>query len=692
MDYCQHPYLYRRRPSRVVHVGEVALGGAEPIRIQSMTTPATSDIAATVEQMERLADAGCEIVRVTVPTVADAEHLGTIRAEMRRRRIAMPLVADIHFNPAAAMASMEHADKVRINPGNFVDSKRFEQREYTDAEYEAELARIAERFAPLVDRALELGVAIRVGTNHGSLSDRILNRYGDTPAGMVESALEYLRVARDRGFHDLVLSMKSSNPLVMIQAYRLLAARMAEEDMDYPFHLGVTEAGDGEDGRLKSAVGIGALLEDGIGDTIRVSLTEDPVQEIHAARDLLDQHSRLRGEPSPPRLDLSLPEVRDPYAYARRDSRAVGVGGVPWGGDGPPRVEVCPGALAGPAGLDDALAAARALAGTGVAEEGRPDLLEWDLPSAASVEAFAGLCRTLEGACAARLAARVAPGRWSAGEAEGAAAPLASVAQRLTLCCSSRPDPAEEIWRGAAAAAGIPLLWEVAVHSVEDLRPAVEAAAKRLVACREAGPDALVCLRVGAGAPVVGAYRLLAARLARQGLASPVVLLDQASLGGGEFHQRTAVHLGGLLCDGIGDAVRIEGVDPADAARLGFTLLQGTRLRLSRTEFISCPSCGRTLFDLESTTQRIKGKTGHLKGVKIAIMGCIVNGPGEMADADFGYVGGAPGKVNLFVGREMVARHVAASEADQRLIDLIKTHGKWVDPPSARAGERREGS
>jgi (E)-4-hydroxy-3-methylbut-2-enyl-diphosphate synthase len=688
MDYCQHPYLYRRRPTRVVRVGDVALGGDEPVRVQSMTTPATSDIAGTLDQMERLADAGCEIVRVTVPTVADAGHLGTIRAEMRRRRIAMPLVADIHFNPAAAMASVEHAHKVRINPGNFADSKRFEQREYTDAEYAAELERIAGRFAPLVDRARELGVAIRVGTNHGSLSDRILNRFGDTPSGMVESALEFLRVARDRGFHDLVLSMKSSNPLIMIQAYRLLAARMAEEEMDYPFHLGVTEAGDGEDGRLKSAVGIGALLEDGIGDTIRVSLTEDPVQEIHAARDLLVEHARLRGAPPPSRPDLSIPEVRDPYRYLRRESRAVGVGATPWGGDGPPRVEVGLGALSA-GGVEEAVAASRSLAGAAAPEEGRPDLLQWDLPSAAAVGRFAGLCRALEGSCTARLSARVDPGVWSGGGVEEAAARLAPAAHRIAVCSSSRPEPAEEIWRRAAAAAGTPLLWEVAVHAVEDMRPAVEAAVDRLAACRDAGPDAMVCLRVGAGAPAVGAYRLLAARLAREELASPLVLLDQASLGGGEFHQRTAVHLGGLLCDGLGDAVRIEGVEPADAARLAFTLLQGTRLRLSRTEFISCPSCGRTLFDLESTTRRIKGKTGHLKGVKIAIMGCIVNGPGEMADADFGYVGGAPGKVNLFVGRDMVARHVPASEADQRLIELIKAHGKWVDPAEGGAGGRR---
>ncbi|TDI12184.1 MAG: (E)-4-hydroxy-3-methylbut-2-enyl-diphosphate synthase [Acidobacteria bacterium] len=673
MKYCPNPYLPRRRMTRTVHVGDVAVGGDEPIRVQSMTTPATGDLQATVEQMQRLADAGCEIVRVTVPTVTDAGYLPGIKAEMRRRGVRMPVVADIHFSPAAAMASVEHVEKVRVNPGNYVDSKRFEQREYTDAEYAAEVERIAVRFLPLVDRARELGVAIRVGTNHGSLSDRIMNRFGDSPAGMVESAMEFLRIARDRGFHDLVLSMKSSNPTVMIQAYRLLAARMDDEGMDYPFHLGVTEAGEGEDGRVKSAVGIGSLLEDGIGDTIRVSLTEDPVAEISVARELVAQHERARQGAWSTTADLSVPELRDPYRYARRSSSEVELQGTAWGGDRPPQVEVLVGQVSTPT---EAIDQVRTLVGAGVPEETRPDLLEWDLVAPASADTWSEVFDTLQSeGFPVRLSLRLDPAAWSASRS-GA---VARKAHRLTLRCSPQQDPRDlDAWMQAAAAASTPILWEMEVPSVDQMFAAADAAV-RLVQGSRTG--ALLALRMAPGVPLVGAYRLLAARLFAARQETPLVLLH-ASHDDKEAQLASAALLGSLLCDGLGDAVRIEGPAPARAAQLCFTLLQGTRLRLSRTEFISCPSCGRTLFDLESTTQRIKEKTGHLKGVKIAIMGCIVNGPGEMADADFGYVGGAPDKVNLFVGQLMVARHVPAAQADDRLIDLIKQHGKWVDPPA----------
>jgi len=671
MKYCLHPYLPRRRPARTVQVGDVAVGGNQPIRVQSMTTPATADVQATVEQMQRLADAGCEIVRVTVPTVADADHLPQIKAEMRRRGIRMPLVADIHFSPAAAMAAVEHVEKVRVNPGNYVDSKRFEQREYTDEEYSAEIERIAARFLPLVDRARELGVAIRVGTNHGSLSDRIMNRFGDSPAGMVESAMEFLRIARDAGFHDLVLSMKSSNPMVMIQAYRLLAERMAEEDMDYPFHLGVTEAGAGEDGRVKSAVGIGSLLEDGIGDTIRVSLTEDPAAEIPVALDLAAQHERARQGAWSAGVDLPVPELRDPFRYVRRPSRQVELQGKGWGGDRPPQVEVHMGEVTS---SQVALRQVRALAGDGVPEEARPDLLEWDLAAPASEDSWRKIFETLQTEKSpVRLSLRLDPSAWSASRC----GTLARNAHRLTLRCSPQQDPQDlQAWVQALASASTPVLWEMQVPSVEQMLPAADAAV-RLVQGSRAG--ALLALRVAPEVPLVGAYRLLAARLSAAQQDPPLVLL-YASPDDTGTELKSAALLGSLLCDGLGDAARIEGLLPVRAAQLCFTLLQGTRLRLSRTEFISCPSCGRTLFDLESTTQRIQEKTGHLKGVKIAIMGCIVNGPGEMADADFGYVGGAPGKVNLFVGQEMVARHVPAAQADERLIELIKEHGKWVEP------------
>jgi (E)-4-hydroxy-3-methylbut-2-enyl-diphosphate synthase len=678
MSYCAEPYGYQRRRTREVHVGDVALGGARPIRVQSMTTPATTDVQGTVDQMERLADAGCEIVRVTVPTVTDAESLPLIRQEMRRRKIGMPVVADIHFSPAAAMASIEHVEKVRVNPGNYADSRRFEKREYTDVEYAEEIERIGDRFRPLVERAREMGTVIRVGTNHGSLSDRIVNRYGDSPVGMVESALEFLRIAREADFHDLVLSMKSSNPVVMVQAYRLLAARMAEEAMDYPFHLGVTEAGEGEDGRVKSAVGIGALLQDGIGDTIRVSLTEDPVQEIHVARALLATHV---GRPLPRTEAWSdVPEVRDPYRYVRRAASLVNVGEIPWGGTEPPRVEVSLGLLDA-ARVAVLLEQARMVAGPAVAEERRPDLLGMEVVSRPAAGLIRETVAGLGDAAPARLAVRLdAVGPLQPSDLAG------SQAHRLDVKLAPGADGTR--WLSAAASEGIPVLWEISVPSPSDLAPAVETAVGHAASSSAAGVPSILALRVEPGVPWVGAHRLLVARLAQERIDAPLLLLDRPEALEGPLPLGSASRLGVLLCDGIGDAVRLEGLEPTDAARFSFTLLQGTRLRMSRTEFISCPSCGRTLFDLESTTQRIKSKTGHLKGVKIAIMGCIVNGPGEMADADFGYVGGAPGKVNLFVGMEMVARHVPASEADERLIELIKAHGKWVDPPQSETTTR----
>ncbi len=679
IKYCSDPYFPRRRQARTVHIGDVAVGGDQPIRIQSMTTPATADIAATVGQMERLADVGCEIVRITVPTITDAGHLPEIRTEMRRRGIRTPVVADIHFSPAAAMAAVEHVEKVRINPGNYVDSKRFDKREYTDEEYAAEVERIAERFIPLVDRAKELGVAIRVGTNHGSLSDRIMNRYGDSPEGMVESALEFLRIARDRGFHDLVLSMKSSNPLVMIQAYRVLAGRMELEGMDYPFHLGVTEAGEGEDGRIKSAIGIGALLEDGIGDTIRVSLTEDPVEEIPVAREIVAQYSSPSAA-RPPRVEHSVPEARNPFRYVRRSSVAVSVGAGKWGGDEAPRVEVSLGPLQADSGLDACINAAIRLAGPLVPEEGRPDLLEWDLVDEPGIQASGQLRERIR-----NRGIRAAVGlRLALAAPDASAVPsLAGLADRLTLTipASGSVMKEPEAWVKAAAGARVPVLWEIAVQTCEDMALAGEIGAALVRCSLDAKQKVLLALSVHASVPSIGAYRLLVARLTSAELEVPLVLRHNTAAGEGQHCLDSAAALGSLLCDGIGDAVRIEGVEPVSSVRLCFTVLQGTRLRLSRTEFISCPSCGRTLFDLESTTQRIKKKTGHLKGVKIAIMGCIVNGPGEMADADFGYVGGAPEKVNLFVGMEMVARHVPAAIADERLIELIKEHGKWVDPP-----------
>jgi len=681
-----HPYLFRRRVSRVVAIGDVLIGGDQPLRVQSMTTPATTDTEATVKQILALAEAGCEIVRVTVPTVSDARNLPHIRAAMRRHGLRLPLVADIHFNPAAAMAAVEHVEKVRINPGNFADSKRFDAREYTDSEYAEELERIAERVLPLIRRARDLGVAMRIGTNHGSLSDRILNRFGDTPLGMVESALEFVRLCRGEGYHDLVLSMKSSHPMVMIQAYRLLAARMAEDGMDYPFHLGVTEAGDGEDGRVKSAVGIGALLEDGIGDTVRVSLTEDPVAEIPVALALVAPYQHRPTTPISsdvmPTLDVA--ERRDPYGYTRRVSERSVLGGAAWGGDVAPKVEVVLRAVAGGDLVAVARRAAEAVAGPSVAPEQRPDLGQLEVDSPLDLERFARLAAELQGAAfPLPLAVALEPGR--VGVTDETADRVAAAAARLTLRVSISAPGWPLHWVVAARSHGRPILWEVEVDGPAGVRAAVESAVALARRTEGEGIGVQLALRTAGPMPLVGAYRLLAARLGQEGIRAPLVLVEPPPAAGESPWLHAAARLGSLLCDGLGEAVRFEGMEPAEATRLGFTLLQGTRLRLLRAEFISCPSCGRTLFDLESTTRRIKEKTGHLKGVKIAIMGCIVNGPGEMADADFGYVGGAPGRVNLFVGKEMVARHVDAEEADARLIELIKAHGRWVEPACAVA-------
>ena len=525
------PYAGRRR-TREVMVGNMGVGGDNPIRVQSMTTTLTKDVEATVAQSIRLVEAGCEIVRVTTPTVQDAKALGAARAKLRAKGIDVPLVADIHFSPAAAMEAAEHAEKVRVNPGNFADSRQFRVRDYSDEEYAAELLRIEERFTPLVLKCKERGVAMRIGTNHGSLSDRIMNRFGDTPEGMCESALEFVRICRKHDYHQLILSMKASNPKVMVAAYRLLAQRMDDEGMDYPFHLGVTEAGNGEDARIKSAIGIGGLLADGIGDTIRVSLAEEPENEVPVAFEIA---RRIQPVGLPPVPDFSDPQgeggqVRVHGGWVRRPTDQMGgVGGH-------------------------------------------------------------------------STIAVIGPGP----RADFAQAPEGALV-------ASGATAAEIIARGRELAAG--------------------------------PGDAPIHLRMESAD------------------------LIEASVG-----------LGSLLCDGIGDSVEIAGGVPEQAEELAFNILQASGARLSRTDYVACPGCGRTLFDLESTTNRIKAKTAHLPGVRLAVMGCIVNGPGEMADADFGYVGSAPGKVNLYVGKEQVARGIPTEEADERLIELIKSEGRWVEP------------
>jgi (E)-4-hydroxy-3-methylbut-2-enyl-diphosphate synthase len=648
----------KRRPTRTVRVGDVTVGSEHPIRIQSMTTAPTSDTAATVRQIAGLAEAGCEIVRLAVPTTRDAENLEAIRRELAGMGLNVPLVADIHFTPAAAMKAVEHVDKIRVNPGNYADKKKFAQHTYSDAEYDAELSRIEETFSPLVLRAKELGVSMRIGANHGSLSDRIMNRYGDTTEGMVESALEFVRICEGHGYRDLILSMKSSNPVIVLHVYRLLAQRMAEQDMDYPLHLGVTEAGGGSDGRIKSAIGIGALLEEGIGDTIRVSLTEDPVGEIPVARALAESCTVSRREQKVP----AVKEPRDPFNYRRRQSGEIRFGPAAAGGGLPVLVES---ALSSPLTDEKALRAEiETLSGEPRAElvSVRPEgpeqigLLERLNPEYAALSVHIEL----------EWLARSDQQRWLA------------AADRLHLALSKMPEGSKseilDRLLAGAAASGCGLL----VEAGEDIEIAVQVADR----ARHLGDPALMLtLSPLPGRSPLLAMRLLAARLAAEKLDCPLLLLDNPEVRGGDPLLAPAAALGGLLCDGIGDAIQIAGGSSHRALQLSYDILQASRVRLTRTEFISCPSCGRTLFDLEETTARIQARTSHLKGVKIAIMGCIVNGPGEMADADFGYVGWGEEKIALFVGREMIAKEIPASEAADRLVQLIKEHGRWVDPP-----------
>ena len=565
-------------------VGRVGVGGANPIRVQSMITCDTMDTEASVAQTVELANAGCEIVRITAPTVKDSANLEHIVRGLRERGCEVPIVADIHFKPEAAMEAAKWVEKVRINPGNYADSKKFKILEYTDEQYAAELERIRERFTPLVKLCKELGRAMRIGTNHGSLSDRIMNRYGDTPLGMVESALEFARIARDLDYHAFVFSMKSSNPKVMINAYRLLVARLREEgeDWNYPIHLGVTEAGEGEDARIKSAIGIGSLLHDGIGDTIRVSLTEDSIHEIPVARALIETGKRIAQ--SGKKEFGAAPVSFNPFEYERRASSKIERGGIKLGGDELMRVVV-------------------------------------------------------------------------------RQASFDKVAHKLDRMGDYQPE----------------IVYETA--GVMEVDPRDDAAIAQL---NKSGAAEFITVRDDVPMPVITAFRLLASKIAPH---HPILLKDE--LGGmkeegGDFLAtllRAATNIGSLLCDGIGDAVMIRGEEaPGQALRLSYNILQAAGSRIFKTDYVACPSCGRTLFNLQTTTARIKAATSHLKGVKIAIMGCIVNGPGEMADADFGYVGGAPGKVNLYVGKTAVKFNIPEADAVERLQDLIREHGKWVEP------------
>ncbi|MDX2187035.1 MAG: (E)-4-hydroxy-3-methylbut-2-enyl-diphosphate synthase [Opitutaceae bacterium] len=670
-SYTESRFRTLRRKTTEVLVGSVGIGAHHPIRVQSMTTSDTQDIDATVRQSIALAEVGCEIIRITAPNVQAAQCLREIRKRFSEAGFgSVPLVADIHFLPQAAMEAVEHVEKVRVNPGNYADKKKFTVKEYSDADYTLELERLHEAFSPLVIRCRELGRAMRIGTNHGSLSDRIMNRYGDTPLGMVESALEFLRIAESHSYHDIVLSMKSSNPKVMIQAYRLLVQRMAQENMHYPLHLGVTEAGDGEDGRIKSAIGIGSLLTDGLGDTIRVSLTEDSVYEIPVARALADKamaqwtRAEFTADPaSPP------DEVLDFYSFKRRAVAETRLAqAAPLGLEQPPRVIVRAPGPSGAAALASSLSSSRFV----------------DTPAEGILVPVASAAEAGEVIASFSTLSNVAPvlevphacddPRWAAAFARARGALVVAPARGPA---SSGPLGGLSSWIDAVR--GSQALLAVSISSTE-------VGALRLVAQELGEKRILVSATDGAG-HAVGRYRALAAALSSSGLNACIWIrnTDRTALKAEPtFLSRlleASILTGSLLCDGIGDVVSIESETDAErATRLCYNVLQGAGARISKTEFVACPSCGRTLFDLQTTTQRIRAQTGHLKGVKIAIMGCIVNGPGEMADADFGYVGGAPGKINLYVGKTCVQYNIPQAEADARLIALIREHGKWMEP------------
>jgi (E)-4-hydroxy-3-methylbut-2-enyl-diphosphate synthase len=660
MNYCANPFFWSRRRTRVVQVGQVGVGGDNPIRIQTMLISDTMDTAACVAEAIPIIEAGCEILRITAPAINDAKNLKHIVASLRARGYTTPIVADIHFVPAAALEAAEWCEKVRINPGNYADRKKFAVREYSDDQYEQELERLRTAFTPLVLRMKELGRAMRIGTNHGSLSDRILNRYGDTPLGMVESALEFARICRDHGYHDFIFSMKASNPKVMIEAYRMLVARLDAEgpDWNYPLHLGVTEAGEGEDGRIKSAIGIGALLEDGIGDTVRVSLTEDSVHEIPVCRELVRKYNDLwqrqqaRQLPVPPAIVLE--EKRSPFSYFRRPvpEHHVGALRLRVGKEFPPRVEM-------PVPLTITPDEVHRI--TTAEPDTFAEILQFPVRTMADLGKIAALrpqlrARHIETPIAVRL------------DRAELTLPVFEVAEKINVPFTGQED-VRPLLREAAPAT---VQFEVVGNSPEEF--AAHCRQLAAVLAEERLAPVFGAVGTAVGLELVGAYRILAATLADH---VPVVLRDRSG-----SLLTAATNIGAMLCDGMGDVLEVTGQpDLLANVKLAYNILQAAGCRTFKTDYVACPSCGRTLFDLQTVTARIKARTSHLKGVKIAVMGCIVNGPGEMADADFGYVGTAPGKISLWIGKTQVKQHIPEDRAVDELIALIKEHGKWSDPP-----------
>lgn len=657
--YCESLTGYKRLRTREVRIGNLLLGNGHPIRVQTMTTTDTMDTLATVEQTIRCIEAGAELVRITAPSKKEAENLQAIRDELRKRGYNTPLIADIHFTPNAAEIAARIVEKVRVNPGNYVDKKKFEQLEYTDAEYAEEIERIRERFTPLVRICKEHGTAMRIGTNHGSLSDRIMSRYGDTANGMVESAMEFLRIARDEDFHNIVLSMKSSNPQVMVQAYRLLVKTMFEEFGEcYPLHLGVTEAGDGEDGRIKSAIGIGTLLEDGIGDTIRVSLTEDPELEIPVCRDLVKRYTAPASAIIPAYATLPY----SPFEYQRRETFAVDVIGA----------RQVPVVIADLSKLEKITPAH--LQSVGYTYDADTD--KWTIGDAAADFIFTGH-QLLDFALPGTLKVIVYPAAWSTADPTTyfplyAASGYVQATHRHSKLNFVMIDCFND---------------ETTINDYTHLDHLAN------------DPGVVLCLS-STNQNAMQSVRRMLAELMTRGIKNPVILMtDSEGRTPDEHLIHFATETGALFLEGFGDGICLGYAAKAslDNAQVkgrtylpvkdiyqftnntAFSILQATRTRISKTEYISCPSCGRTLFDLQETTAKIRAVTNHLKGVKIAIMGCIVNGPGEMADADFGYVGSGPGKITLYKNKEIVKRNVDSEVAVDELIQLLKEHGAWAD-------------
>lgn len=647
-NYCNGLVSYSRRETIEVSIGDVPLGGKNPIRVQSMTTVDTMDTLGSVEQVIRMVESGCEYVRITAPSMKEAQNLEEIKKELRKRGYSVPLVADIHFTPNAAELAARIVEKVRINPGNYADKKRFEVIDYTDAAYEAELERIRQKFTPLVKICKEYGTAMRIGTNHGSLSDRILSRYGDTPLGMVESALEFLRICEDLNYYNIVLSMKASNPQVMVQAYRLLVNKLNEEGFKpYPLHLGVTEAGDGEDGRIKSAVGIGTLLEDGLGDTVRVSLTEEPEVEAPVAAVMVNRYAhRANHKPIQPIEESPV----DPFAYTKRITHEVYNFG---GGHHVPRV------IADVSQLT--INHYKDLRGIGHFYLPEPD--KWKMNDQGADFIYTG----------SRPIAFMLPNGlkeirdynvWLSSDDKLNKIPMLTASEYRTA-----HDCHAEI--------------NFVRFSIDDLDDALLQKFEK--------DKSLVGVVSTNNAHAMAELRRVFFELINRKISMPVVIqVSYAPSDEDELRIFAATDAGGLFIDGLGDGIMVTtqatGNTETDlswidiANKTAFGILQATRNRMSKTEYISCPSCGRTLFDLQETTAMIRKRTDHLKGVKIGIMGCIVNGPGEMADADYGYVGSGPGRITLYRGKEVVKRNVPSAQAVDELINLIREDGSWIEP------------